>query len=327
MLQPSLIAGVACKPSNVPRRGHLDTPSERLLDVYSEARSSAGVSATAIATERSHLRSLVHASAFLGGPDTLTALLCAPEQLARVLVAPPTPISRSSGLGRLRAVQKCLQLLGPSHRWDILTTLSAINVQLPRHPVHNWHSTGLHVAGAFVRQRAPTPTLEQDDLIRLICAAGMGKSAIKATRDTAIVALLCFTGLRAQDLPTLLWEDVFPAVLPDGQVGLVMRCTRRDSSAQLPVLGPARERATCLGGRLQGTWSPDSSCVLCTCRGLCSTHVSIHTPYGRSGVSAGWFAPPRHERSARCLRLLAAPERLHRASNCGTLGYRSGANR
>src|SRR5260370_39095351 len=94
----------------VAQRGPLDPASEEALQGFQTLRVQKGVSARSVAREISQLRTLVRASAVIGGPDTLTALFADLVQLARIIHTPPTPISRSTGHARLLAVQQFIRV-------------------------------------------------------------------------------------------------------------------------------------------------------------------------------------------------------------------------
>ncbi len=225
MHQPELFGRPRVDRLGTPHRGRLDAASEDLLQAYRQARVAEGASPSATATEVSQLRSLVHASALVDGPATLAALLGAPVRLAQLLVTPPAPISRSCGRSRLLAIQRFWRLLHSTLGWNVVDLTAELDGELPRSAARDWFATHLVVGGDLRQRRSPTPTLSPALLMR----------------HAAILALLCFSGLRMQDLAVLTWDDLIAVILPSGQVGQAIRLVRRGTLVQLLLLDPAME--------------------------------------------------------------------------------------
>ncbi|MBA3529787.1 MAG: tyrosine-type recombinase/integrase, partial [Propionibacteriaceae bacterium] len=84
------------------------------------------------------------------------------------------------------------------------------------------------------------PSLTVSDLKRLVDAAAE-TSPDRASRDRALVALHCFTGLRPEEIVTLRWESLVNEVTPTGTYMLLVCVERAGRSLRLPVLEPAAE--------------------------------------------------------------------------------------
>ncbi len=237
------------------QRGPLDSASEEALHGFQTRRLQAGASARSVAREVSQLRALVRASAVIGGQDMLTTLFADLVQLARIIHTPPTPISRSTGHARLLAAQQFIRVVRRAEGEDEAAALVALDRLLPGNPAMRWHVAGIRVGGSAARQRRRIPTLEAADLARLVTAAGDGKRAPRAARDRALIALYCFTGLRAEEVPCLKWEQVMRMVVPPGRVGHAVRVVRGGADIDLPLVEPAlvplRGHAAARGGTLE----------------------------------------------------------------------------
>ena len=64
------------------------------------------------------------------------------------------------------------------------------------------------LAGDKSRRRAQSPTIEPEDLWRIVGAAAKGERAPRALRDRVLVAMHCFSGLEAIEIRLLRWSDL-----------------------------------------------------------------------------------------------------------------------
>ena len=215
------------------RGQRLDPASEALLARYAADGGRLRDSRT-VRAEVSQLRSLVRLSTAGGGPRTLRALLDDLPTLTHVLTAPGRPLAASTGRRRLRAAQRALLLEVPPpegrRRQDRLHAL------LPKRPTRGWHEDGVVVAGVRRRRRPRSVTIEPADLARIVEAAGRGKTAPRALRDRAVVAVHCFSGLRVREIRTLAWSQLSWESEFEGWMAAV---ERGDQATSLPVVGVA----------------------------------------------------------------------------------------
>src|SRR4051794_32616746 len=91
-------------------RAPLDDRSARLLEQYRDTRLAQGAHERSVAREVSQLRSLAREAGDGTTPADLRTLVGDPLLAAQALSEPRTPISRSTGLARLNALQRLLQI-------------------------------------------------------------------------------------------------------------------------------------------------------------------------------------------------------------------------
>jgi integrase len=221
------------------RRGPVDIDSEMLLSHFATARLRSGTHRRSVARDVSQLRALLLTSVALGGPCTMNELFAELSSVAQALCTPSTPTSRSTGHARLLAAQQFIRYRCIAHKQDVSATLAALDQLLPRRPASRWHTTGTLVAGDEKRARRRTLTLSRDDLARLVEATGYTKRPQQAARDRALVALHCYTGLRAEEIVCLKWEHLMRAVVSPGEMGVAVHVQRTGIDIILPLAKPA----------------------------------------------------------------------------------------
>lgn len=229
-------------------RGPLDPASEHLLRIYRAERGAALAHPRSVAREVSQLRSIARESNGAQTPVPLAILFADLERVARILREPARPIARSTGLARLVATQRFVQIIGPRLARDPAADLDTLDRLLPARRQAGWHAAGTVVAGTKGRRRRRAPTLDAVDLHRLVEAAGGATGAARAARDRALVALHCFSGLRPEEIARLRWEDLDLANADGGYRRLTAAVVRGGRPLQLPVPGPAAGELEALAG-------------------------------------------------------------------------------
>lgn len=219
----------------------LDPASEHLLRDFSSVRIAQGASRRAVLREVSQVRSLARECGASERPVALATLCHDISSIARGLREPRTAISRSTGRARLLAVQRFVTIIGPGLGCNPTADLATLDMFLPARPDSPWHSAGTAVAGLSERTRHRGPTLDASDLRRLVDAASRPEDGQRGVRDRALVALMCFSGLRAEEVVRLRWEDLETRLIPVGYFGLTARVARGERWLRLPVPEPARE--------------------------------------------------------------------------------------
>jgi integrase len=111
---------------------------------------------------------------------------------------------------------------------------------MPRRATGRWFLVGTVLGGARDRRRPRHPSLDVDDLLRLLDAAATA-IGYRGTRDRALVAALVFTGLRPSDVALLHWEQFDLALAPDGHVRRVVTVERSGGQIRLPIISPAAD--------------------------------------------------------------------------------------
>lgn len=218
----------------------LDDASEILLNRFRALRIEEGAHPRTVAREVSQLRALAREAGLMTIPLPIASLLTNLPAVVHALCEPRLPIARTTGRARLIAAQRFITTLGPLLGYDAGATLQRLDALLPLRRGNNWHDAGTLVAGTGERRRNRGPTLFAGDLQRIVIAAGRDRDMFHAARDRALVALQCFSGLRAEELMTLCWEHVHNVVM-SGTRGLVATVERNYQSLPLPILGPAQE--------------------------------------------------------------------------------------
>ena len=183
-------------PASAEGRGP-EADTERLLAAFRDARLAQGASQPSVRREVSQLRAVMREAGSVDPLVTLRTLVADPALIAQALREPRTPIARTTGRARLRAVQRFIGLMGRTLGRDPAAGLTTLDVLLPARRSAGWHTTGTLVAGTPGRRRRRGPSLDAADLRRIVDATGMTASPY-AQRDRALVALHCFTGLRPQ---------------------------------------------------------------------------------------------------------------------------------
>jgi integrase len=171
----------------------------------------------------------------------LPDLVARPRVLARVLREPHQPIARATGRARLVAIQRFIQLLGPSLGQDPDAVLAMLDSLLPMRPAVGWHSTGTVLAGSLGRRRRAGPVIAAADLRSIVDTARCAGSPYRAARNGTLVALQCFSGLRVEEIVRLRWQDLATELTPTGYYGLTAHVSRAARHLQLLIPGPAAE--------------------------------------------------------------------------------------
>jgi integrase len=252
------------EPNRTTNRGATDAASEALLSEFAAARLNSGAHRRSVARDVSQLRSLLRASTAIDGPSTLNALFADLPRVAQALYTPPNPISRSTGHARLLATQQLVRFLSITQGQSVASALAALDQLLPRQPSSRWHAAGTLVVGTVRRSQRRTPTLTVADLVGLVDAAGVNKRPWRAARDRALMALYCYTGLRAEDITHLDWDQVMVAVVPPGKIGLSIRVWRNSTEVVLPLAEPAALEVGNLAASMGGTPGSMSGSIICT---------------------------------------------------------------
>lgn len=253
--------------------GRLDARSEALLETFRARRLAAGAHPRSVAREVSQLRAVTRDGADAGEGDVLATVCADIGRVARVLREPREPIARSTGRARLVAVQRFLRLIGPDLGRDPDADLSALDALLPLRRSAGWHAAGVVVAGAGARRRRRGPTLDAADLGRIVAAAAVGRHAV---RDRALVALHCFSGLRAEEIVRLRCEDLATERTANGYDGPTVRVQRNGKELRLPLPGPAAAAVAAQVAQLDR-------------RGVAAAGP-LFRPYGGAGRALGYRA-------------------------------------
>jgi integrase len=232
-------------------RGPLDPQSEALLGAFRARRLAEGVHPRSVAREVSQLRAMAREGGASNEPGPLPTLMADVGLLARVLRQPRTTVARSTGRARLLAVQRCIRLMSPQLGRDPVADLAALDALLPARRSIGWHAAGTLVAGIPGRRRRPGPTLDGAHLRAIVEAAGT-LSGERAARDRALLALHCFSGLRAEEILGLRWEDLTTELAADGYYGLAAAVERSGRHLRLPLPGPAAEAVEALAEAIYG---------------------------------------------------------------------------
>lgn len=247
-------------------RGALDTGSEGLLHTFATERLGQGANRRSVRREVSQLRSIARECGGAGRPLPLRDILADPGRVAHVLREPRAPISRATGRARLLAVQRFLRIVGPALGRDAAADLAVLDALLPARPASGWHAAGTLVAGETGRRRRRGPTLDAADLRRIVDAAGVDRCGESAARDRALVAVQCFSGLRAEEAVGLRWEDLESRLTPTGFYGLTATIEREGRRLRLPLPGPIGEALQSLKCRAEGRGTDLSGPVFRTSR-------------------------------------------------------------
>jgi integrase len=118
------------------------------------------------------------------------------------------------------------------------------------------------VAGAPGRRRRRGPTLDAVDLQRIVNAAGTGGVG-NVFRDRALVVLHCYSGLRAEEIVRLCWEDLAAELTVSGYYGRTATVERNERLVRLMLPGPASDAIGALAVASGGTIETLSGPVFC----------------------------------------------------------------
>ena len=248
-------------PASAEGRGP-EADTERLLAAFRDARLAQGASQPSVRREVSQLRAVMREAGSVDPLVTLRTLVADPALIAQALREPRTPIARTTGRARLRAVQRFIGLMGRTLGRDPAAGLTTLDVLLPARRSAGWHTTGTLVAGTPGRRRRRGPSLDAADLRRIVDATGMTASPY-AQRDRALVALHCFTGLRPEEIVRLRWEDLATELTVNGHYGLTATVERNGRHVRLLLPGPASDTVEALARERGGTVESLSGPVLC----------------------------------------------------------------
>jgi integrase len=232
------------------RRLELDQESEAWLKLFSHVRLAEGAHPRSVTREVSQLRSLAREAGFNEMSTSLSVLIKDPVAIARALLEPTQLISRSTGRARLVAVQRFIRVVAPTQGLNAIDVLGRLEVLLPSTRSRGWHDAGIVVAGQLVRRRPPGPTLDAADLDRIVEYAAVGSAHPQASRDRALVALACFSGLRLEEIVALRWEDLSREPALAGYFGLTASVVRATRRVQLHLPGPAAQHLAELAASL-----------------------------------------------------------------------------
>lgn len=259
MRQLPLFSQAAARAERMTDRGPLDAESERLLSTFGALRLAQGAHFQSVRRELSQVRAVAREGGLTDGPASLAMVFADLDLIARVLREPKATIARSTGHTRLLAVQRFIQVMGPTLGRDPAADLATLDTLLPARRPTGWHSAGTVVAGTTGR-RHRGPTLAAADLRRIVDAAAAGATNDRAHRDRAMVALQCFTGLRVEEIGRLRWEDLAGELSASGHYGLTAAVERRGRRLRLPLPAPAAEAVELLavaeGGPIESLSGP-----------------------------------------------------------------------
>ncbi len=212
--------------------------SEELLDIFQTARLNSGAHQRTVAREVSQLRSIARESRSTGGPSELTELFSDLKFVANALIEPSTPIARSTGRARLIAAQRYIRIISPLFRRNADSEPTRLDALLPASKTTSWHTTGILVGGSRSRSHRRPPTLDSQDLHRIVHSAE-NSSARQPFRDKALIALHCFSGLHPEEIASLTWENVETAPGRDDSLSLEVSIVRGSVRRCLPLPVPA----------------------------------------------------------------------------------------
>jgi integrase len=162
------------------------------------------------------------------------------EVIAALLARPGPDIAASTTGGRLVAIHRFIKYRAPGLGMDASTTIRQLDDLLPRQETQSWFLPGTLLGGARDRRRARHPSLDVEDLHRLLDAAAT-PAGYRSARDRALVAALIFTGLRPSDVARLRWEQFSLVLTPGGHVRRVVDVERGGRPLRLPIISPAAE--------------------------------------------------------------------------------------
>lgn len=222
-------------------RPKFDPTSLALLQRFRAERLAERAHPRSVQREISQIRSLAREAGADGCPRPLAQLIEDLPCVARVLTEPVSAIARSTGRSRLIAIQRFLRIIGHALGHDVRRDLASLDALLPAQRGVGWHTSGTLVAGRPSRRRQLAPVLSWSDLEELVEATKRLEPTRLATRNQALVALHCFTGLRPEEIVRLRWEDIH-RVTPDDLDAPARLCaavTRAGRSWSLPTVGPA----------------------------------------------------------------------------------------
>lgn len=231
-------------------RNPLDAASERLLREYGQKRSHQGASSQSVRREISQLRSVARACGGAGTPRAIENAFNRVSLVARALREPSVPIAQATGRARLIAVQRFYRIMGPALGRDATTALATLDVLLPAGRSTDWHTVGTIVAGERGRRRTRGPTLDAADLSRIVDAAGKEMGSDHQVRDRALVAIHCFSGLRAEEIIGLRWIDLDTNLTVTGHYGPTASVVREGRPLRLLLPNPIGETLDMLKGEL-----------------------------------------------------------------------------
>ena len=225
----------------------VDAGADLLLGTYRAKRLAAGAHPRSVARELSQLRAVARECGG-GEPAPFAELLADPRVVARALLQPRCPVARSTNRARLVAFQRFVRIVGPCVGRDPDADAAALDALLPARRDRGWHTAGTVVGGGGARRRALGPTLDPADLARLVEAAAVGAPRGCAERDRALVSLLCFTGLRAEEIVRLRWEDLTSEHTSADTYGLTAASVRAGRAERLRLPRPAADALVRLAG-------------------------------------------------------------------------------
>jgi integrase len=222
-------------------RQALDRESERLLREFKERRLADGAHPQSVKREVSQLRAVERECGSMDQPAVLRTLLADVGAIARALREPRVTIARTTGRARFLAVQRFIRIMGPQLGRDPAADLEALDRQLPAIRSTGWHVVGTLVAGTTGRRRRRGPTLGAADLHRIVEAAAESARVELRERDRALVALQCFSGLRAGEIVRLRWDDLMAELTETGFYGLTAAVERNGRRLRLPLAEPVAD--------------------------------------------------------------------------------------
>ena len=266
----------------------LDRDSEALLVAFGCAREAEGASTRSAIREMSQIRSVLRELAATGGPVPAARLAAVPERLAGVLCEPAAVVALSTARSRYVAVQRFVRFLSRQRgtHTDADAALAVVAARLPTRASAGWHTEGVVLGGARGRRRRRGPTLLAADLCAI--ADGIENSGFRGTRDRALVALHCFSGLRPGEIVSLAWEQLGEGLLAYRYGGLTARVSRGGREVSLILLPQAATPVAALRELAAATGHP-SGAVFRRCVGSPRplTERAAHAVVRRSQEAAG----------------------------------------
>lgn len=241
MLQQKLFVVEPSRPTR--RRGALDSDSEDLLSSYLDILRHGGTTERTVRNEASQIRALCREA---GSSEAmpLRELMRGPADVARALTRPREPIARSTGLKRLRAIQRFIRTVPGATASDADQFESEIDKLLAPTSRRTWDLAPVLVAGQRARRRPQGTVLFETDIRAIEAAARSPTSGVVVE---AIVSLCCRSALELEELVALQWSQFKHEA--DATYVVI---TRRGRQVELLVDAPAAIAISRLPGKRTG---------------------------------------------------------------------------
>ena len=259
-------------PRDEARSGRLDAATEAALDRYARFYASER-SAGAVRGEVSQLSREARA---VEGLTTLADAIGNVPCLVRILTMPRERPSAATASRRLSAIQHAMMLLLGAD--DGRRGIVELRARLPQRDLTDWHESGVVIAGDTKRRRPTCPSISPADLVTIVQSVAECRHA---TRDRAIVAVHCFSGLTAAEIRTLSWDSVrWENEFETWSVAV----KRGDTRTRLAIFGAAVP----LLAQLRLRDSPGDRTVFRNPRGTPLTSVQLRRVVGAACERAGF---------------------------------------